>query len=397
MRDILGIVFRISALFLLVPRLFAQNADEATHRFEYPAEHFSIELPAGAKEIDAKTASLVGSMTGQLIPNAPSFHLSHIYTSSDLSTQGVAVMLTENRLTDAAFKDLENIKKAVNNFVQGMIGGSALQSAAAEDISYDKEHHVAWLNVAATSLLAGHIRAISGVYLTRVGTIQAQCYAKEAEFSRYEEECKRIIHSVVIDPNVVLLPPPPLSQLLGITAAEADATYRDLTARVKAGDFTVDFRTLRMACAKSSVCAPRATPGDLGLMNLSVSERRFSDAMEMANRLLDEGYINMEAHIALVQAYKELKQPEQAQFHTKVVTALLQSIVTAGDGKSTATAYEVMSFREELIVLGGKGWPPSSHSESFTEGGHRYEKRTRQNPNTLTEDVIFFNIDAVRK
>ena len=226
------------------------------------------------------------------------------------------------------------------------------------------------------------------------GTIQAQCYAKEADFPRYEEECKRIVHSVVIDPSIVLLPPAPLSQLLGVTAAEADTTYRDLTSRVKAGDFSVDFRALRMACAKSSVCAPRATPEDLGLMNRAALDHRYTDAIDIAQRLLNEGYINMEAHVDLIQAYKETNQPDLAQFHTKVVTALLQSILTAGDGKTASTAYEVTSTREILIVLAGKGWPPSGHSESFNEGGHRYEKRTMQNLQTHTQEVVFFNLNA---
>ena len=50
-------------------------------------------------------------MTGQLPPNAPKFQTGHAYTSSDLSTQGVFVMFTDNHLTDAAFKNLENTKR----------------------------------------------------------------------------------------------------------------------------------------------------------------------------------------------------------------------------------------------------------------------------------------------
>ena len=48
-----------------------------------------------------------------------------------------------------------------------MIGGSVVQSVAAEDMSYDNEHHVLWLTATATSLLSGRIRAMSGVYITR--------------------------------------------------------------------------------------------------------------------------------------------------------------------------------------------------------------------------------------
>jgi hypothetical protein len=92
------------------------------------------------------------------------------------------------------------------------------------------------------------------MYITKVGTIEVDCLAKAAEFEKYQAECKQIIGSVNIDPEVGLAPPAPLSELLGMATDQANTTYRQLVERVKAGDFSVDFRALRMACARSNIC-----------------------------------------------------------------------------------------------------------------------------------------------
>ena len=391
-------VRNLAILFLLTSRLPAQT--EATHRFDYPAEYFSIELPASAKEIDSKTASILGSAMGQLVPKAPQFQAIHAYTASDLSTQAVLVMVTDKPLNEAPFRNLPNATSALNNQVPAVIAGSPIQSLAAENASYDKERHALWATTTTTSQLTGRMRAVVAMYLTRVGTIAVQCNAKEADFSRYEQECTRIVHSVVIDPSVVLVSAPSLSQLLAVAPAEAEATYRELTARVKGGDFSVDFRILRLACVKAPSCSPGGTPAEVESMKKAASERRFGDVVEIGRKLLDEGFVNIEAHSSLPQAYNQLKKPQEAQFHMKVFVALLEALLNSGDGKSAATAYEVVSASEKLMILQAKHMPVTAELSSFqplTEGGHRCEKWTVKHPATHTEEIIFFNVDAIRE
>jgi hypothetical protein len=86
-------------LLLFVCRLLAQTVTAATeprHRFNYPTEHFSIELPGPWTEIDQATAGQLRSATAVLMPNAPKLKLNHAYTLSDITSHAVLVMLTGN-------------------------------------------------------------------------------------------------------------------------------------------------------------------------------------------------------------------------------------------------------------------------------------------------------------
>jgi hypothetical protein len=69
-------------------------------------------------------------------------------------------------------------------------------------------------------------------------------------------------------------------------------------------------------------------------------------AADLAERLIDEGFVNMEVHADCVAIYKELNQPEKSQFHLNVMTGLMRSIMGSGDGKTKETAYEVICTRE---------------------------------------------------
>jgi hypothetical protein len=61
-------------------------------------------------------------------------------------------------------------------------------------------------------------------------------------------------------------------------------------------------------------------------------------------------------------AHRELREEERAGFHKAVVQGLLRSIMDSGDGKSTETAYIVISVHEEYVVLQVLGLRPSGQS-----------------------------------
>jgi hypothetical protein len=195
--------------------------------------------------------------------------------------------------------------------------------------------------------------------------------------------------------------PAPLSELVRIAPDQANTTYRQLVERVRAGDFSVDFRALRMACARSNICEVRATPEELGEMARSATEQRQTDVVEICERLISHGFINIEAHIACAQAYTALNRPDQAKFHMDITTALFKSLLTAGDGKTENTAYEVISVREVYEVLAGKGLPQYGEgvlsARSYSAAGHNYSRLEVKNPKTQEIVVIFFNSDAVPK
>jgi hypothetical protein len=368
------------------------------HRFSYPTEHFSIELPAPWTEIDQATAGLIGSATAVLLPNAPKFKFDHVYTPSNVASGALMVMLNGSRLTDASFKDLAALNHASGDALKGLLSGSIVQNAQFEFTSYDTGRHLLWGTSKGNSVLPGEVRSVIGMYITKVGAIQLSCYSKAAELEKDQAECKDIIGSVKIDPEVELKPPVPLSELLQMPTEQANTTYRQLVERAKAGDLSVDFRALRMACARSNICDKRATPEELAAMVQAEGEKRQSDVVEICERVIGRGFVNMEAHISCLGAYTALNRMDKAKFHRDIVTALFQSFFITADGKTVETAYEVISVKEIYAVLVGKKLPQFGEgvsSAGYAAHGHNYTRYEVKDPKTQEKVVIFFNVDAM--
>lgn len=184
-----------------------------------------------------------------------------------------------------------------------------------------------------------------------------------------------------------------------LAAEQDDITYRTLVQQVKSGDFSIDFRALRVGCVKSSQCQPRSTADELADLNKAMADRRFQAAADLAERLIDEGFANMEVHADCVGIYKELNQPEKSQFHLNVVLGLLRSIMASGDGRTKQTAYEVIGTREEWMTLTSMHLPYVGSGvvgvSQVPDGPHRYSRWEVLNPKTGQTVVVFFQTDLV--
>jgi hypothetical protein len=196
-----------------------------------------------------------------------------------------------------------------------------------------------------------------------------------------------------------------LGQSVAIGAPD-DAAYHALVQRVKAGDLTVDFRELRLACLKASDCQPRGTKKDLAEMNLAIQSGAPATVVEIAAKLVQQGFVNIEAHATLASVYPKLNEPAKAKFHLDVTTELVRSIFQSGDGKTRETAFQIICDREEYVMMGALGLPYFGYNNlvvPFEDGGHKYEKREVVDPKTMKpirdpktgkETVVFFNVDA---
>jgi hypothetical protein len=379
-------------------------AGEPLHRFEYPAENFSIGLPATWREIDPATLGRMSSAAHLVAPNAPELRISHGYTSAGAPETGypwVAVMLTDDQVSGLAFKNLESAQSTVNDLMKRWLdpaSGGIIQKAQMGTMSYDKDRHVLWGSSQSVVTGIGDLRTLSAAYVTRAGIVQVHCYAKASEYEEYEPLCRQIIESVTIDPKVAMTAAVPLSQLLGMSADQADTTYRELVARVKGGDFLIDFRTLRFACVRSSHCDPRGKTEDLLALKQAEADHRAERVVEIAERLIEQGFANVAAHATLAKAYADIGKPEQAKFHFDVTTALIRSIYDIGDGKTKETAFEAICRREECAVLAARHLQcsgPGVSSGRVIEGPHQYQKWEMQDPKTQKNTVVFFNVDAL--
>jgi hypothetical protein len=185
--------------------------------------------------------------------------------------------------------------------------------------------------------------------------------------------------------------------LPAIGAEQDDAVYRALVQRVEGGDFTIDFRSLRMACVRSNLCEPRGTKAGLVAMNRAVNDREYDKAAEIGEQIIGSGFVNIEAHATSAGAYTELHDLRKAKFHLDVTAALLRSILNSGDGKTLQTAFEVICDREEYDTLSALGQPylgPEVSSTVVEDAGHHYDRWEIRHPQTGQVLVFFFNTDA---
>ena len=180
-----------------------------------------------------------------------------------------------------------------------------------------------------------------------------------------------------------------------VGAEQDDATYQALVQRVQNGDFTVDFRSLRMACVRSRLCEPRGTKAELGALTLAGND--YQKGVEIAEHLISRGFVNIEAHATCVKDYAELHDPIKVKFHQDVTTSLLRSILSSGDGKTKEGAFEVICDREEYDTLSALGLPyygSGVSSSSVEDSGHHYDRWQLRHPKTGEMMVLFFNTDA---
>jgi hypothetical protein len=286
----------------------------------------------------------------------------------------------------------------MDNVANNLVDRGMLQKAQMGALSYDRDRHVLWGTYQSEVAGVGDLRTVSAAYVTRAGSVLMNCYSKASEYEKYEPVCRQILESVAIDPKVAIGAFVPLSQLLGLSAVQADATYKDLVARLKGGDFLIDFRTLRFAYIKSSHCDARGKTEDLLALNRASADHDLNRVVEIAEGLIEQGFPNVVAHADLAKAYADIGQPEQAKFHLNVTNGLLQSVSDAGDGKTRETAFEAISKREEYAVLTAIGLPYSRSAVSsirlVDDGVYRYTRWEVQDPKTGKNAVVFFNIEA---
>jgi hypothetical protein len=84
-------------------------------------------------------------------------------------------------------------------------------------------------------------------------------------------------------------------------------------------------------------CDARGQREDLMTMRRAIGENSFDKAAKAAEKLIQAGFTNIEAHVVCSQAYAGLGNPEKANFHRDVARGLIRSIFKTGDGKSKET------------------------------------------------------------
>ncbi|MBI1921770.1 MAG: DUF4919 domain-containing protein [Geobacter sp.] len=176
---------------------------------------------------------------------------------------------------------------------------------------------------------------------------------------------------------------------------ESKSRYDVLLERVKKGDQTVDYRELRFAYTETSRYKPYGgTRSDLvDAMYSAYGDKHYAKAVEYAENILEDNYVDIEAHMMAAVLYDMLGEKAKADYHSIIGKGLVQSVIASDDGKSHKTAIKVISVDEEYVLLRMLGLRKLSQATLHTDG-HSYDKITVVDAETNKEFELFFCIDT---
>jgi hypothetical protein len=189
-------------------------------------------------------------------------------------------------------------------------------------------------------------------------------------------------------PSIPLVPP-------SADQPSVSATYAALLKRLQQGDMTVNFRSFRLAGALMT--------GQDASMKEQAESRNFKrlldagstqEALDAANQAIDRNYASLSAHLNALTACNKLNRPAEAALHRRIINALLDSIQRSGDGKSSETAWFVVTISEEYVFLGARLSLQRTKQSLVRKDGHAYDQLEVLDPKTNEKQNVWFNTDV---
>ena len=171
--------------------------------------------------------------------------------------------------------------------------------------------------------------------------------------------------------------------------------YYSLLDSIKDG-LSNDFFTLRMAYTKTKIYNPYDVKFDnlRKEIKLSIEEQNFKKALEFADRILKERYIDIRTHLYCSYIYKQLNDSTKLDYHYNIYNGLMNSIYFSGDGENEKTAFIVIEISEEYDLLNWLKLKWGGQS-LIIKDGYSFDIVEAIDDNRETE--LFFNIDMALK
>lgn len=192
--------------------------------------------------------------------------------------------------------------------------------------------------------------------------------------------------------------------LLGLLVSPALAAppkspseYAALLAQLQSGKTDIDYTRLRLSYVDSPEQKHAKDTSDVEkAMSAALQKKDFATAVKDADSVLASEYVNLDAHFVDFLANRELGNTQQAEFHHTVFQGLIDSIRNSGDGKSTKTAWVIISVHEEYVMLSVLGYRPSEQS-LVNEKGHFYDVMKVKKIDDGSDQTFYFNTDIPMK
>jgi hypothetical protein len=178
-----------------------------------------------------------------------------------------------------------------------------------------------------------------------------------------------------------------------LASGKDSSEYATMLAALKAGNTHIDYARLRLTYPDSpeSKKAKDRSDAEKG-MYAALKAKDYANALKDAESVLEQKYINIDAHFVAFVANREMGAADKAEFHQAVYRGLIDSIRNSGDGRSTATAWVVISVDEEYSMLRALGFRPGEQA-LLDEHGHSYDKMTVKNVEDGSVQTFYFNVD----
>ena len=173
--------------------------------------------------------------------------------------------------------------------------------------------------------------------------------------------------------------------------ATAKSKYDLLLEKVKQKDPSVNFTELRIAFYESPLYHPHTPMMTYRPLNAALAQKNYEEALKIANSVLEKNFVEVNAHMVAQIAYQETGNVERAEFHKFMTDGLLNSIKASGDGKTVATAFEVISINEEYGLVRSLGLRPIKQG-LVHDKGRNYDALTVIDQ-TNQQSTIYFNVD----
>lgn len=177
--------------------------------------------------------------------------------------------------------------------------------------------------------------------------------------------------------------------------APAYLSYKKLVERAKDGDLTVDFVEM-IAAASDWDLAETAifTAPNRDAMVMAFKEKRYKEAVVLAEAVLEYEFTNRGLHRATANAYRELGNGERAQFHEDIGEKILKALLSTGDGLTPETAYCVQGINEEYVIMAHFGYDVSSQAYNMSSVS-AYDVLTGKDTKTGKKVSLYFDISGL--
>jgi hypothetical protein len=172
----------------------------------------------------------------------------------------------------------------------------------------------------------------------------------------------------------------------------ATANYEKALQQLKTGDLKIDFKALRLNCAASKYDC-QADPDDVKLMFSLLNDKKFDQALNKVNQILDKVFVDAELHYIAFITNSESGNKEKAEFHKAIIRGLLDSIQDNKHGRSEDDAFVVINVEEEYTFLRFSNMQVVKQGLSHKDG-HAYDVMVcKDTSNGGREVTAYFNVD----